>query len=112
LEISVPNYTERHGDCSGNDIKKITKAKLPKCRVECEKLAKCVTFLFVDQGANSYCWLKDNKCPKLTATNHKEYYFFNKSKLMESFYILVSFNLVTTPPTILRIRPFSLSAIL
>jgi hypothetical protein len=78
--ILVENYSERFGDCNGHDIKKITKTKLPQCEEACNSDDKCLTFLFVDLGADSYCWIKNYKCPTLSATNHLNYHFYNKSK--------------------------------
>jgi hypothetical protein len=59
-------------------LKHITKTTNAVCEKACDDNAKCVTYLFVDHGADSYCWIKNDVCPKLSATTHNEYHFYNK----------------------------------
>lgn len=76
---NVECYTHRIGDCPEHDIgSKVMGITLDACATACSDNPSCMTFLFVDQGADSYCWLKNSECPDLTRTHESNFHFYNK----------------------------------
>ena len=66
------------GNCAGNVIRKIDKAKLSDCKTECNKDTNCKAVLWVEARADSYCELKSSDCPTLTDQSNAKYTVYFK----------------------------------